>query len=142
MSPHTLLAPPQASARASTGLLALRLAIGIGLMHHGWPKIQNPLHWMGSEGAPHPVLQAIAAVSEFVGGLGLATGFLTPLAAIGVMSTMGYAIMTHVSKGEPYFSLKAHSWELASLYLCGALALLALGPGRLSLDALVWRRRR
>lgn len=134
---------PTVQGRGALGLLIARLGCGIGLMHHGWGKIQNPLHWM--DGGPNPpagILQLIAAVSEFFGGMGIAAGLLTPVAALGVIATLGYAISTHVAKGQPYFSMKGPSYELATLYLSIALMLALIGPGALSLDALVWRSKR
>ena len=61
---------------------------------HGWSKIQNPFGWM--QGAPVPgFLQALAALSEFGGGLALIVGLLTPFACLGIMSTMFVACLTY-----------------------------------------------
>ena len=61
--------PELHSSRASLGLLALRLLAGIALMHHGWGKIQHPFGWMGPDAGTPAFLQALAALSEFGGGL-------------------------------------------------------------------------
>ncbi len=139
----TTVWPEVASARASAGLLLLRLYAGAALMSHGWGKIQKPMHWMdGAAGAPPGVLQALAAVSEFFGGLGLMVGLLTPLAAFGIACTMAFATFKHVSKGDPFVA--AHgggSFEPALGYLVTAVLLMLAGPGRYSLDAMVFRRR-
>jgi putative oxidoreductase len=121
------------SGRAAWGLLLLRVVTGAGMMVHGWPKIQKPFAWMGPDGAPG-ILQALAALSEFGGGLALILGLLTPLACLGIASTMLYAILV-AHKGDPWIKPGAKTFELASLYLLIVATLIVTGPGTLSLDA-------
>ncbi|WP_437592983.1 DoxX family protein [Sorangium sp. So ce1000] len=127
---------------ASIGLLALRVVIGAAFMFHGWGKIQHPFGWM-PPGAPVPgFLQALAALSEFGGGLAWILGLLTPLASLGIASTMLVAVAMHVSQGDPFFSMGGHAYESAAVYLGISLALLLVGPGRLSVDAAVFGTKR
>lgn len=123
------------------GLLFLRIVAGAALMIHGWDKIQNPFGWMG-ENAPVPgVLQALAALSEFGGGLALIVGFLTPLASLGIMSTMFVATWSTMQRGAPFVpSARGPSYELSALYFVVALTLLLTGPGKVSLDALLFNK--
>lgn len=133
--------PEAPGARASVGLLLLRVYAGAALMSHGWGKIQNPTGWMnGRPGAAPAALQALAAVSEFFGGMGLIVGLLTPVAAFGVACTMVVAVLKHASKGDPFVG-RGGSYEPALGYLVTAVLLMLAGPGRYALDA-VWRRRR
>jgi putative oxidoreductase len=127
----------------SLGMLLLRLAMGAAFMIHGWPKIQNATGWMGSDAEIPPALQACAAVAEFGGGIGLIVGFLTPLAALGIAATMGVAIAkVHLPAGHPFVDLQGgHSYELAAVYLAGALAILLVGAGRFSVDRCLFGRR-
>ena len=131
-----LLKPPVLSFRFSTGLLILRLVVGLAFMFHGWGKIQNPFGWMGEDAKVPAILQMLAAVSEFGGGLAWMLGLLTPLASFGLACTMGYATWMHALVREDPFVSKGGggSYELASVYLCIALLLLLAGPGRFSLD--------
>jgi len=87
---------------ADIALLLIRIVVGLAFMIHGWPKIQNPFGWMPA-GAPVPgVFQALAAISEFGGGLGWILGLLTPLAALGIAFTMAVAFSTHTFiSGDP-----------------------------------------
>jgi putative oxidoreductase len=85
-------------------------------------------------------LQALAALSEFGGGLALVLGLLTPLAMLGVLCTMGYAAFFHISSGDPFVGFP-RSWEPAALFFVIALCVLLAGPGRYSLDAQLFRRR-
>ena len=136
-----LFAVPEQSMPLSAALLALRVLAGCAFVIHGWPKLQHPLSWMGPSSSTPGVLQGLAAVAEFFGGLGWMVGALTPLASFGIASTMVVAVVRHaVLKGDPFVAQEGPSWELAALYLCVALVLIAAGPGRYSLDAAVQLR--
>lgn len=115
----------------------LRFIAGIAMMHHGWGKIQNPLHWMGADSEIPSFLQALAAVSEFFGGLFVAIGLLTPIAAFGVLCTMAYAVYKHAIIGGHAFVGKP-SYELASLYFAIMLLVLLVGAGNVSVDYLLF----
>ena len=135
-----LFKPLRLSSRVSAGLLILRLVVGCAFVIHGYGKIQNPIGWMGPNAGVPAVFQVLAAVSEFGGGLAWTLGLLTPLASFGLACTMSVAVWTHAAVlHDPFVSLKgARSYELAAAYLCVALLLLLAGPGRFSLDRVVF----
>lgn len=133
------LTAPLQNDRASFGLLVLRVVTGLAFIQHGWPKIQNPMGWMGPDAPVPGLLQALGAVSEFGGGIALILGLLTPLAALGLICTMGFAMNIHLKKGDPWIGAGGPSWELASVYFIIALALLLVGPGKYSLDSALFR---
>ncbi|HYG74687.1 MAG TPA: DoxX family protein [Planctomycetota bacterium] len=124
-------------ARVSTGLLLLRLVAGVAFMLHGWGKIQNPMGWMGPNASVPGIFQALAAISEFGGGLAWVLGLLTPLACLGLLATMAVAAFTHISKGDPFVG----GYELATVYFAIAFLLLMAGPGRFSLDSILFGSR-
>ncbi|MFZ4792485.1 MAG: DoxX family protein [Blastocatellia bacterium] len=128
--------------RAAIGLLIARLVFGTGIALHGWGKIQHPFGWMGADAAVPPVIQALAALSEFGGGIALIIGLLTPLAMVGLGITMLTAIrMVHLAQGHPFVATGGgRSYELAALYLTFAVLIIVLGPGRYSLDSLLFGR--
>src|SRR5687768_10241288 len=138
-----LLRLPDLSARASLGLLVLRLVVGLAFMFHGSGKIQHPFNWMGPDAKIPGIFQALAALSEFGGGLAWMLGVLTPLASFGLACTMTVAVWTHaVIMGDSFVSTgKGGAYELPATYLCVALLLLLAGPGRFSLDWLLWGRK-
>jgi putative oxidoreductase len=125
----------------SAALLLLRLVMGVAFILHGWPKIQNPMSWMGPDAPVPAILQALAALAEFAGGMALIVGLLSRLASLGIMTNMIVALgMVHLPHGDPFVSKSGgRSYELAAVYLACAVLFLLLGPGRFSLDALLFR---
>jgi putative oxidoreductase len=126
----------------SVGLLVLRLVMGAAFLFHGWPKIQNPFGWMPPEMDMPAVFQALAALAEFGGGMALIVGLLTRLAMLGIATNMVVALAkVHLPLGHPFVSKTGESsYELAAVYLACAIVFLLLGPGRFSLDALLFRK--
>lgn len=139
MSP--LIAPAPAWA-TSSGLLLVRLVIGVALILHGWPKMQNPFGWMnGMENAPPGILQATAAFIEFGGGILLVLGLLTRVAALAMVAQMLAALaLVHIPHGHPFVAQGKPSAELASVYLVMNLLIAATGAGAYSLDAVIFGR--
>jgi len=124
------------SAFVDVTLLLIRVVAGLAFTIHGWGKIQNPFGWMGPDGFAPGIFQALAAIAEFGGGLAWILGLLTPLASLGILSTMAVAFSFHAfMRGDPFVSMTGGpSSELAALYFSIALLLFAAGPGRFSLD--------
>jgi putative oxidoreductase len=125
-----------------TGLLLLRLLIGLTLAAHGAQKcfgmfkgggIAGTGNWLASIGFHPARRQAIlAGGTELLGGLALAFGILTPLAAAAIIGVMAVAAVAgHPGKG---FFVTRGGWEYC-LVLAGAAAAVAFtGPGDLSFD--------
>ena len=123
------------------GLLWLRMLMGLGIAHHGYGKIFGGRIAQFTEGVaklgfPMPEVFAwAAALSEFVGGLCIALGLKTRVAALCVFMTMSVAaFLRHAA--DP-FSVK----ELALAYWTMAGALILMGSGPYALDTLINRRR-
>ena len=126
------------------GLLLLRLVVGLLFAGHGAQKLfgwfggggpQGTTAFFSSLGYRVPAVMAlVAGLSEFGGGLLLATGFLTPLASFLLATVMLNAIATVVwPKG--FFGGYEFELTLATV----AIAIAATGPGEISLDdAIGW----
>jgi len=139
-----LFKPNPLSTGVSTGLLILRIVAGAAFMFHGWGKIQNPTGWMGENANIPGVFQALAAISEFGGGLAWILGALTPLASFGLICTMAVAAYMHAFILKDPFVAKGPgkgSYELAAVYFCIALLFLLAGPGKFSLDHCLFREK-
>ena len=127
------------------GLFVLRLTLGLVFGAHGAQKLFG---WFGGPG-PEATGQFFAmlgfregrryaltaGVAEVGGGVLLALGLLTPVAAALTVSVMLVAVATvHISKG---FFVQNGGYEYNLVLGVVALALAFAGPGSLSLDALL-----
>jgi putative oxidoreductase len=134
---RNLLYPGPHAGPVDCGLLLLRLVVGAAFLFHGWPKIQAPFAWMPPDANMPGILQFLAALSEFGGGIALILGLLTRLAALGLAVTMAVAAgMVHIPAGDPFVGKSGQpSWELAAVYFACSVLFLLAGPGRWSVDA-------
>ncbi len=120
----------------ASGLLLLRIGIGCMMLVHGLAKL-NGFSDM-RDGFPDPIglgsqLSLILAIGAEVGCSGLLiAGFATRLAAIPLAFTMLVALF--VVHGADPWKVK----ELAAIYLLVYVSLMLTGPGKLSLDHLVF----
>ncbi|ORW88017.1 DoxX family protein [Mycobacterium sp. IEC1808] len=125
------------------GLLLLRLVLGLTLAAHGFNKffgggrIPGTARWFESIGMkPGKFHATVAAITEVSAGLGLAAGLLTPIPAAGFVSLMLVAAWT-VHRANGFFIVK-EGWEYNLVLAVSAVAVATLGPGRLSLDYLIF----
>jgi putative oxidoreductase len=141
MKPLDIFKPLRLNMKVSLGLLFLRIVAGSAFVLHGYGKIQNPFGWMGPEAGIPGFLQSLAAVSEFGGGIAWILGLFTPLFSLGLAITMTVAASMHaIMLGDPFVATGPGkgSYELASVYLCVAVLFLLAGPGRFSIDRLLF----
>jgi putative oxidoreductase len=139
-SPHPLLTGMGSrSSAVDVALLLLRVCVGVAFVLHGWGKVRDVGGFSAEHGVP-VFLGAAAAYVQFVGGLLLVGGLLTPLAALGICGTMVVATVMLVRAGESFINPGGHSWESAALYAVLMLCLMMLGAGRYSLDAVLFKR--
>jgi putative oxidoreductase len=125
----------------STGLLILRLVIGLVLAGHGAQKLFGSFGgygiagtggWLASIGfRPGKQMAVLTGLAELLGGLALAIGLLTPLAAAAVIGTMTVAAWTHSANG--LWGTNG-GYELPLINTAAAAALAFTGAGAYSLD--------
>jgi putative oxidoreductase len=125
------------------GLLILRLVVGLTMAAHGAQKLFG---WFGGYGLngtgefleqlgffPGRRTALLAGLTEFGGGLLLALGLATPLAAALIIGVMSIAIATvHLKHG---FFNHNQGYEYNLTLAVVALSLVITGAGPVSLDA-------
>jgi putative oxidoreductase len=122
--------------------LLLRLVLGAVFIFHGWHMIgiDGGANWsQGPNALPVP-LQLAVAWGELIGGIAMVVGFLTRLAALGLIVIMAGAI-AHVH-WEHGFDITQGGFEYNVTLIVICLCLFLGGPGPLSIDWIFRLRRR
>jgi len=142
-----------ASGLAQLMLLLLRLFLGIAFIRHGWPKLRNLKTWSTALKTPQ-WLCFLSAFSMWGAGIALLPGLLTPLAALAIAVSMGYAMVLEIISGFPFIAPDPYqipegdyagpmgvgeppSWEKAAMYVVMCAVLATCGGGLWSLDNLL-----
>ena len=126
----------------NTGLLLVRVVVGLVMAAHGTQKLFG---WFGGYGLsgtgqyleqldfrPGRVQAALAGLAEAGGGVLLAAGFLTPVAVAAIIAVMLVAgVSVHLEKG---FFAHQGGYEYTLVLASVALAVAFTGPGTLSVD--------
>jgi putative oxidoreductase len=118
--------------------LFVRLGVGLVFLHHGAAKlhlgIAGVAGFLGHLGIPIPEVAAIVVIAvETLGAACVVVGLLTRFWAAGMAVEMVVAILVAL--------LPAHRTpELEGLLLAGALALVGMGAGPISLDRLFGKK--
>lgn len=135
------------------GPLILRLFLGVVIFPHGAQKALGLFGGYGFTGTMGfftqkmqlPVVLALLVIAaEFLGSIGLITGFLTRLSAFGIASNMiGAIFLVHLPNG--FFmnwsgKQAGEGFEFHLLAIGIALVLLFTGGGGLSIDGLISQR--
>ena len=123
-------------------LLGLRLVVGLGFAAHGAQKLFGSFGGYGLDGTagffeqiglrPGALHARAAGTVEFLGGLLIALGLVTPFAAAALIAVMIAAVLTvHVKNG--FFNTdQGYEYNLTLIAVLFVLA--AIGSGQWSLD--------
>ncbi|NKX52983.1 DoxX family protein [Arthrobacter mobilis] len=122
----------------------LRVVAGFLFAAHGWQKF-NQFTIAGTQGAfaqmgvPAADLVApVVATLELAGGIALILGlFARPVALLLTLNMLGALFLVHAPAGV---FVEAGGFELVLLLAAAALAVALVGPGRLSVDNLLFGR--
>jgi len=122
----------------NTGLLLLRIGLGVMFILHGFPKLAGgPSGWAQLGGSMKvigidflPVFWGfMAAATETFGGFLLVLGLFYRPACILLVFTMIIAALVHLSKGDGIPGA-SHAIELGIVFF----SLIFIGPGKYSVD--------
>lgn len=128
------------------GLLIIRLVIGILFIGHGAQKLFG---WFGGYGLkgtggwfdsigmkPGVTLALFAGLAELLGGILLAAGLFTPLAALMIAGTMLMAILKVHGANGLWSTSNGYEYNLTLIAVTIGLAL--IGPGQYAIDAILF----
>lgn len=128
------------------GLLIIRLVIGILFVGHGAQKLFG---WFGGYGLkgtggwfdsigmkPGVTIALFAGLAELLGGILLAVGLLTPLAALMIAGTMLMAIVKVHAPNGLWSTSNGYEYNLTLIAVTVGLAL--IGPGKYAIDAILF----
>jgi putative oxidoreductase len=132
----------------------LRLVLGIVFLPHGLQKVFG---WFGGSGYSATmstfengmhipaVFAFLAIAAEFLGAIGLIAGFLTRIAALGLIIEMLVAIFK-VHRNNGFFmnwsgKQAGEGYEYHLLVIVVGVAIMILGAGAFSVDGMLYRRK-
>ena len=114
----------------------LRIGLGIIFVYHGYGKVFGQGAGLGSSWNPYgmpALVQILVSWGELVCGLAILVGFLSPLAALGIIIIMlGAIFLVHGKNG---FSIMNQGYEYNFALIMMSLALMATGSGPISVDS-------
>jgi putative oxidoreductase len=123
---------------SSTGLLIMRVGLGIMMILHGYPKLAGGSKmWTKVGGAmsnlgitAYPEIWGLmASLAECLGGVFLILGFFFRPSCLLLIFTMMVAAMSHLYRGDGIMGA-SHAIELGIVFI----GLFILGPGKYSID--------
>lgn len=121
-------------------LLLLRVCSALMLLTHGWSKITNFSERLNTFSDPIGLGSAVSLqlviLAEFFCAIFLILGFMSRIFLIPLIINM--LVIAFVAHGDDPFNRQ----ELPLLYLVVFFVLFLMGPGRLSLDGQIMRKRR
>jgi putative oxidoreductase len=127
-------------------LSIVRLALGIIFFMHGGQKV---LGWFGGQGLTATVqmmsanlpavLAYMVAFGELLGGIALIVGFLSRLAASGILIIMIGAVVTVHGKNGFFLQNQGYEYNLALIAM--SLAVVLGGSGCIALDSFFCRKK-
>ncbi len=131
---------------AELAIFLLRIAVSVMMIHHGLEKFQDPEgfsefvvgKYFGFLPGDSIIWTYAAATTQIICPIGLAIGIFPRFAALGLFSTMAFAVYFHLIdtglEGFPLAVVENHNYifELSAIYACIFLYFVFAGPGRLS----------
>ena len=121
------------------GLLVFRIGLGGMMLAHGYPKLLALFNgsgagWMNPIGIGSTFSLALCVFAEFVCSIAVVLGFLTRPAAL--VLAVNFCVIAFTQRA----GTSAVMDELVLLYLLCFVVLMLTGPGKLSLDRMLFHR--
>ena len=121
---------PQLAQFTDLSLLLLRLMVAAVFVTSGWNHLKDPKERAKSIGVS-PAVAMLLGVAEFAGGLGVALGVLTQLAAIGLILIMLGAIQKKIFVWRTgFWGKKVSGWHYDLMLVLMNVVIACTGGGK------------
>jgi putative oxidoreductase len=126
---------------AEWGFLALRIAVGVIFIWHGWPKITGGRGMAAAMGGGEakPVMVGVftaQGVVEVGGGILMILGVLTQLVALAFIIIMIGAIALKITQWKiGFMAQQTTGWEFDFVLLAANVLLFLTGPGEIAIQS-------
>jgi putative oxidoreductase len=111
-------------------LLLMRLLVGVVFVSSGWSHVTDPVTRGKSIGLS-PSFTRFIGIAELAGGLGVALGVLTQLAALGLILVMLGAIQKKIFVWHTgFWGKSSDGWHYDLLFVAMCLVIATTGGGR------------
>jgi putative oxidoreductase len=118
-------------------LLVMRLLVGLIFVTSGWSHTKDPVT-RGASIGQSPAFTRFLGIAELAGGLGIAFGVLTQLAAIGLILIMLGAIQKKIFVWKTGFWGKhSDGWHYDLMLIVMCLVIATSGGGRYVMERLL-----
>ena len=115
---------------ADAALLLMRLLVGLVFITSGWSHARDPVTRAKSIGMS-PGFTRFLGIAELAGGLGVALGILTQLAALGLILVMLGAIQKKLFVWHTgFWGEHSDGWHYDLLFVAMCLVIATTGGGR------------
>ena len=115
------------------GLLLLRVMVAVVFVDSGWNHVRNPIERSKSIGAT-PAFTLFLGTAELAGGIGVALGILTQLAAIGLILIMLGAIQKKIFVWKTgFWGGRAYGWHYDLMLVVMNIVIITTGGGKWAL---------
>jgi len=131
----TLLSTKYSDAAFNTGMLILRIFLGLVLMSHGYAKLIKFTslrhHFLNFFHMGSTLSLSLIIFAELFCGFLIVLGMFTRLASIPIVIGMG--VVFFIASNSDLFG----AGERGAIYMAAAFMILLCGPGRISMDAIL-----
>jgi putative oxidoreductase len=124
---------PELTRFSDLGILLVRLMVAVVFIDSGWNDLADPAQRSASLGVS-PQFTLFLGVAEVAGGLGVALGLFTQLAAIGLILLMAGAIQKKIFVWHTgFWGEKTYGWHYDLTFVVMNLLILFTDGGRYTL---------
>jgi putative oxidoreductase len=117
-------------------LLLLRCVVASVFITSGWSQVKDPVA-KGKQNEVPPGLTRVVGAAEILGGLGVLTGVLAQLAALGLILIMAGAIKKKIVNWHTgYWGKDSLGWNYDLMFVIMNLVIVTTGGGRYVLSSL------